>query len=161
MSPYRAVNRSVVRRSGTSGWTLVELMFALLVCGVLIALALPAWHKQRNKVLARHAGQEIAMMSAAIEAYREDHRAYPSSLADVQLGGRADPWGRLYVFYNVDAQGRGGARKDRALNPINTDFDLYSLGADGLTHTQVSHRRSADDVIRANNGRFAGLGAEF
>jgi len=136
-------------------------MLALLVIGVLVALALPAWHNQRNKVLARHAGQEIAMMSALIRAYWEDHGAYPASLADVQSGGRADPWGRPYVYYNVDARGRGGARKDRALNPINTDFDLYSLGADGLTHTQVSHGHSADDVIRANNGRFAGLGAEF
>ena len=53
------------------------------------------------------------------------------------------------------------ARKDRALNPINTDFDLYSVGADGQTHGQVSHRRSADDVLRANNGRFIGLGADF
>lgn len=143
------------------GWTLVEIMLALLVVGVLVALALPAWDKQRDKALSRAAGQEIAMMSAAIGAYWEDHRAFPASLADVQLGGRLDPWGRPYVYYDVNGNGRGGARKDRALNPVNTDFDLYSPGPDGETHMQVSHRLSADDVVRANNGRFVGLGAEF
>jgi general secretion pathway protein G len=143
------------------GWTLVELMMALGVLAVLLGLAVPAYQSHRNKVLAKHAAQEIVMMSAAIEAYWNDNRAYPASLADVGFGGRQDPWGRAYAYYNVDARGRGRARKDRALNPINTDFDLYSVGADGETHGQVSHRRSADDVLRANNGRFIGLGAEF
>ncbi len=139
----------------------MELMAALLVVGVLVALAVPAWNEHRNKALARHAAKDIAMMSAVIDAYWQDHRAFPDSLADVQMGGRVDPWGRAYVYYNVEARGRGRARKDRALNPINTDFDLYSPGADGETHGQVSHRRSADDIIRANNGRFVGLGADF
>ncbi|MDO9092010.1 MAG: prepilin-type cleavage/methylation domain-containing protein [Rubrivivax sp.] len=153
--------RHIRCRPQAGGWTIVELMLALTVVAVLIALAVPAWHKQRNRVLSRHAGQDIGMMAAAIDAYALDHRAYPNSLADVQMGGRVDPWGRPYVYYNVDKRGRGGARKDRALNPINSDFDLYSHGADGVTHMQVSHRNSADDVLRANSGRYVGLGADF
>lgn len=143
------------------GWTLVELMLALVVLSVLMALAVPSWQRHRNKALAARAVQDIAMMSVTIEAYWLDNRAYPANLAAAGLGGRLDPWGRAYVYYNVDAGGRGRARKDRALNPINTDFDLFSHGADGETHVQVSNRRSADDVIRANNGRFVGLGADF
>jgi general secretion pathway protein G len=151
--------RAGPRRAG--GWTVVELMMALGVLAVLLGLALPAYQSHRNKALSKRAAQDIVMMSAAIEAYWTDNRAYPASLADVGFGGRQDPWGRAYAYHNVDALGRGRARKDRALNPINTDFDLYSVGADGQTHGQVSHRRSADDVLRANNGRFIGLGAEF
>ena len=143
------------------GWTLLELLLGLAVLAVLLSLAVPAWTAYRNKALSRHAGQEIAMMSAAIEAYRIEWGAYPDSLDDVQFGGRQDPWGRAYAYYNVDKGGRGGARKDRALNPINSDFDLSSSGADGETHSQVSNRRSADDILRANNGRFIGLGADF
>ena len=143
------------------GWTLLELLLALAVLAVLIGLAVPAWTAYRNKAMSMQAGKEIALMSAAIEGYRNERGAYPDSLDEVQFGGRQDPWGRAYRYYNVDKRGRGGARKDRALNPINSDFDLSSSGADGETHGQVSHRRSADDILRANNGRFVGLGADF
>jgi general secretion pathway protein G len=83
----------------------VELMMALGVLAVLLGLAVPAYQSHRNKVLALHAAQEIVMMSAAIEAYWIDNRAYPASLADVGFGGRQDPWGRAYAYYNVDASG--------------------------------------------------------
>ena len=72
-----------------------------------------------------------------------------------------DPWGIPYVYYNVAANGKGGARKDHALNPINTDFDLYSKGPDKETKPQISHKSSLDDVIRARSGAFIGVAADF
>ena len=43
-----------------------------------------------------------------------------------------DPWGRPYVYTDLSQKGsKGKARKDGKLNPINSDFDLYSLGEDG------------------------------
>jgi general secretion pathway protein G len=144
-----------------TGLTLVELMMAVFLVGVLLALGVPAWTKHRNTVLSRHTAQDITMMATAIEAYAQANREYPDSLAQVQFAGRLDPWGNPYVYYNVDKLGRGGARKDRRLNPINSDFDLYSRGADRLTNNQVSHKDSEDDILRGNNGRFFGLGAQF
>lgn len=151
----------MLRRQASLGFTLVELMLAVLLVAVLLALAVPAYTSHRNKVLSGHAAKEIAMMSAAIEAWRLDNRAYPPSLAAVNFGGRLDPWGRAYHYYNIDGGNRGGARKDRRLNPINTDFDLYSFGPDGVSHSQISNRRSEDDVIRAGNGRFVGIAKNF
>ena len=104
---------------------------------------------------------DIAGMSAVIQTYVNDNRAYPSSLADVNLSGKTDPWGQAYVYYNVDANGKGGARKDKALNPINSDFDLYSIGPDGATQKQVTQKNSLDDVIRASNGKFVGVASDF
>ncbi len=144
-----------------SGWTLVELMLIVGLLGVLMAIAYPFLQSHRERVRVAQAVQEIAMIGAMIERHALDARAFPATLADVGQAGLRDPWGRPYVYYNVDANGRGHARKDRALNPINTDFDLYSLGRDGNTHKQVSQRASADDVLRANNGRFIGLAAKF
>jgi general secretion pathway protein G len=143
------------------GWTIVELMLVIGLVGTLVAVALPLYDNHRDKVRRAQAIQDISTMSAAIEHYWQDHRAYPDSLADAGFGGRQDPWGRAYVYYNIDENGRGGARKDRALNPINTDFDLYSVGADGRTMMQVSHRESEDDLIRASNGRFIDVASKF
>jgi len=53
------------------------------------------------------------------------------------------------------------ARKDGKLNPINSDFDLYSIGEDGKTTTPLRAPQSRDDVIRARDGAFLGLAAEF
>jgi general secretion pathway protein G len=143
------------------GFTLVELMLVVGLIGILTAIALPSYQSYRTTVRNRHAATEIAAISSAVANYWNDARAYPASLADVGMGGRLDPWGRPFVYYNVDANGRGGARKDHALNPINTDFDLYSLGADGVTAKQITQRASVDDVIRASNGAFVGLAAAF
>jgi general secretion pathway protein G len=52
-------------------------------------------------------------------------------------------------------------RKDGRLNPLNTDFDLFSTGKDGDTTGPLNARASRDDVVRANNGAFIGLGENY
>ncbi|MBX3236415.1 MAG: prepilin-type N-terminal cleavage/methylation domain-containing protein [Nitrospiraceae bacterium] len=59
---------------------------------------------------------------------------------------------------NVD---RGKPRKDRFLHPINSDYDLYSIGKDGESVEPLTAKKSHDDVIRANDGKFVGLATEF
>jgi general secretion pathway protein G len=53
------------------------------------------------------------------------------------------------------------ARKDRFLVPINTDFDLYSMGKDGKSVPSLTAAASRDDVVRAANGAFIGLASRF
>lgn len=55
----------------------------------------------------------------------------------------------------------GSVRKDRFQVPINSDFDLYSMGPDGKSQGPLSAKASRDDVIRANDGAFIGIAAEF
>jgi general secretion pathway protein G len=57
--------------------------------------------------------------------------------------------------------GVGGARKDRFLVPINSDFDIYSMGRDGQTVAPLTAKKSHDDIIRASDGGFYGLAAYF
>jgi general secretion pathway protein G len=52
-------------------------------------------------------------------------------------------------------------RKDRFLVPLNTDFDLYSVGRDGESVPPLSAAKSRDDVVRAANGAFIGLASKF
>jgi len=69
--------------------------------------------------------------------------------------GKLDPWGNPYQYLNLfNKKGKGGNRKDKKLNPLNSDFDLYSMGKDGATHTQISIGAGRDDIIRANDGSF-------
>lgn len=143
------------------GFTLIELLGIVALLGVLLAIAVPSYQSHMDKTRLRQALIDMTMMSATIQSYQVDSRSFPPTLAAVNLAGRLDPWGRPYVYYNVDANGRGGARKDRALNPLNTDFDLYSLGPDGVSKPQITQKDSVDDLIRANNGGYFGVAGDF
>ena len=143
------------------GYTLVELMLVVLLLGVLAAVVLPFYKGYKEKIRISQAVHDIAAISVAASNYWNDNHAYPSSLADIGLAGTLDPWGYPYVYYNIDANGKGGARKDHALNPLNTDFDIYSVGADGKSKPQITQKQSLDDVIRASNGTFVGLASDF
>ena len=136
-------------------------MLVVLLVGVLAAVALPAYGTYQKRIRTSHAVAEIGAMSALVNAYWHEHRGHPPDLAAIGWGGRLDPWGNPYVYYDVEANGRGHARKDHALNPINSDFDLYSMGPDGKSKPQITQKDSVDDIIRASDGRFIGVAADF
>ena len=60
--------------------------------------------------------------------------------------------------------GGGGSvkpRKDRFLTPINSDYDLYSMGPDGQSNEPLNVPVSRDDIIRASNGAYVGVAENF
>ncbi len=80
-------------------------------------------------------------------------------------GGNSGAWQWILPNEAYAAAGgnasRGRPRKDRFLHPINSDYDLYSMGKDGESVEPLTARKSHDDIIRANDGSFVGLAAEF
>jgi general secretion pathway protein G len=52
-------------------------------------------------------------------------------------------------------------RKDRFLVPINSDYDLYSMGPDGESKRNLNTPVSRDDVIRARDGAYIGVAELF
>ncbi len=154
-------NRNRRHSSAWSGFTLIELMLVIMLIGILLTVGLPFFQGFQEKARIAQAAHDIMAISAAATNYSIDNRAYPDTLADIGLAGKLDPWGRPYVYYNIDANGKGGARKDHALNPLNTDFDVYSVGADGQSKLQITSKDSLDDILRASNGSFVGLASDF
>jgi general secretion pathway protein G len=149
------------RRLAAGGYTLIELMIVVLIIGILLALAMPYYGDWRNRVKTEQATSDIIGNEAVVETYFALNRALPNSWADIPQARTVDPWGQPYVYYNIQANGKGGARKDHALNPLNTDYDMYSVGPDGKTKSQITQKDSVDDVIRASNGGYVGLASGF
>jgi general secretion pathway protein G len=153
----RRTHPSAVERSGAGGFTLIELMLVLAVVGVLVALAFVGWKGWRDKVLTQTAQADIVALSLSIDDYLADTGALPASLAVIGRDGLQDPWGRAYVYRVLDTpKARGQARKDHSLVPLNTDYDLYSVGPDGASASPLTAQSSRDDILRANDGRFIG-----
>jgi general secretion pathway protein G len=71
-------------------------------------------------------------------------------LSQIPGGQQLDPWQQPLQYLNIENGGsnwHGKCRKDRNLNPLNTDYDLYSIGADGKTATPLTAKASQDDIV--------------
>ena len=155
----RAVRR---RESGTPpGFGLLELMGALAVVGLLLVVALPGYQRYLERSRMATMAADMAEIEAAIEGFQYSYNRLPDSLAQVGKAGLLDPWGNAYRYLNLETAPPGAARKDRFLVPLNTDYDLYSMGKDGRTAPPLTAAQSRDDYIRANNGGFYGWAADY
>lgn len=144
------------------GFAAIELMISLAIVGVLGSVATPMYQNYRERIRVSTAVTDIAAMSPVIKLYYTDARELPASLSEVGSGNKLDPWGRPYRYLDLTtAKGHGASRKDKRLNPLNSDFDLYSLGKDGDSRTSLMPPVSRDDVIRTRDGRFIGLARDF
>ncbi|NZA26448.1 prepilin-type N-terminal cleavage/methylation domain-containing protein [Luteimonas sp. SJ-92] len=163
MSRSRNIHRRGVRtRRQAEGFTLLELVFAVAIAAVISMLAMSQFSDYAERSRVATAKADISVISIDIQRYRNDHGKLPGSLADVGRGGYLDPWKNPYHYADVTGPGgKGKARKDKKFNPLNSDFDLFSAGKDGVFHNQVSHKDSLDDVIRARDGSFIDVAEKF
>ena len=175
--------------SGTPGWkryrrgfTIIELLAVLAIVATLAGIAAPMYSNALDRARVTRAIVDIRTLSNEISTFQLYTSRLPSSLADIDRANFRDPYGNPYEYLNFSAAGRpgqgqggqgqgGGAaelgplmgqvRKDRFLVPINSDYDLYSRGKDGQTVPPLTAQPSRDDIVRANDGGFIGLGSEF
>jgi len=152
------VRRQAIRR--TAGFTLVELSIAIAIVGVMAALGITNYRGYIERVRVAKAIVDLKGIGVHLDVKKINDEALPASLAAAGLS-KNDPWGRPYVYLRLSAPPPIAARRDQFNVPINADFDLYSIGKDGLTHRQVSHPNAHDDVVRGANGGYYGLGRNY
>lgn len=142
------------------GVTLLELMITVLLIGLLTGVALPSYnaYMQRAKIVT--AKKDILEISARLDRAFVATQRYPSSLGDFGAV-TLDPWGNAYQYLSMDGAKVGQKRKDKSLHPLNSDYDLYSMGPDGQSQTPLTAKASRDDIIRANNGGFIGVAEDY
>jgi len=150
-----------VDRLGDKGFTLVELLVTIAIMLTLGAIAISAYSGFIGKTKTFTAINDIRTISREIDLYKEDNGAFPLTLDDIGRGSTRDPWGNPYQYVNFATQPVGKWRRDRNMNPINTYFDLWSNGPDGVTQTQVSTPKGRDDIIRAWDGNYIGIAGDF
>jgi len=143
------------------GFTIVELMIALAIAGVLMMIAVPAYQNYGDRADLSKVVNDMAILQLQIDDYQLTTGNYPSSLAAIDLDGMKDPWGNTYEYVDYASNPPGFRRKDKNLNPLNSDYDLYSKGEDGQTTKQIITPKAQDDIIRGRDGSFVGYAKNF
>lgn len=149
-------------RKHSSGFTLVELLIVLAILLTITAIAIPNLMAAIDQAKAAKAVGDINAIETDIAAYQTIYGLLPDDLSQISDANLLDPWGAPYQYLNHSTmKGNGQARKDRFLVPLNSDYDLYSMGKDGVSSPPITAKPSLDDVIRASNGSYVGLAASF
>ena len=134
---WRGAARQAAARQAEAGVTLIEMMVVLVIIAIIAALIVPNVIGRPDQARVTVARSDIRTLASALELYRLDARAYPTTqqglaalvqrpvLAPVPAvwatGGYLaalpqDPWGKPYLYV---APGRAAP------------YDLSSYGADG------------------------------
>lgn len=143
------------------GYTAIELMIVAGVIAVLACIAYATYpYAERARIA--HAIGDIGEINIRAQVFDLNNRRYPTSLAEIGLDGEIDPWGNPYQYLSFDnVQGNGPKRKDHAQVPVNTNFDVYSMGPDGETATPFTSISAHDDIVMAGDGTFFGSVGDY
>jgi general secretion pathway protein G len=145
--------------------TLIELLIAMAIVGILSAIAVPVYTDYLNDTRVATAQADIANIEAQIERFRALRSRPPDTFAEASIVPPSDPWGNAYKYVRLEgltkAEQDAKCRWDKSEKPLNYDYDLYSMGKDGLTKPKLSNTESFDDIIRANSGGYIGLASEY
>jgi general secretion pathway protein G len=156
--------RSTPRLKRGQGYTLLELLFGVAVVGLLAAIAVPSYARIVERQKVEQGERDLRILGLRIEKYRTQYGSAPDSLSQLNMTLPKDPWGRDYQYLNFNSPVpgiNGMIRKDHNLHPLNSEFDLYSMGADGASSSPLTARASRDDIIWARDGDFVGLAADY
>ena len=124
------------------GFSLIEIMVVLVIMGLLVSIVAPNVLNRADEARVQKVYADFKAIETALKIYRLDNFNYPTGeqglealverptidpipgnwkrggyLAELPL----DPWGRPYIYLSP------------AEYSDNADFDLLSLGADGVT----------------------------
>ncbi len=165
----------------SSGYTLLEVMTAVALISILAGLAIPLYTGYLEKARIKRAIVEIRYFAKVIDLYQDDTGTLPSTMTLAGVPANVlDPWGNPYQYRTTSGsgagnsgQGKGGGpkssgssppgqvRKYKQLNPINTDYDLFSNGPDGKSVPPLQGKPSHDDIIRLDDGDFVGQVSDY
>lgn len=100
------------------GFTLVELLIAVAIVGILAGIVYPSYKDSVNRSRRTEAMTELVRIANLQEQYYSDNRTYATDMTKLGLG--ADPYVTENGYYSIDAA---------AVTAITSDYILTATAA--------------------------------
>lgn len=126
------------------GFTLIELLVVVIVVGILAAIAIPVFLRQRQKAVEAGLKAEVRSLAQAQEAWLVDH---PSEVGTYDLSALADngyrhtPGNQVWIY--LDTTKRGYALMARSTGDSKGGLVTWSVAYDSLSGGMVGGGRLA------------------
>jgi general secretion pathway protein G len=158
-------NRLHCRQKHSSGFTLLELLIVIAIIATLSAISIPAYYSYLEKSRLTTVTSDIRLIDEQLLFFEMNNGRLPETLAEAGIN-LVDQWGNPYQYTLLRGKpltgpGKVTPRKDKSLHPLNSDYDLYSMGPDGKTNAALTAEASQDDIIRAGDGNYVGIAANY
>ena len=141
------------RIRAAAGLTLIEIIMALAILGI-VAASDPGLRGYVTEAKLGTAIKDIRQMELILNDACTWRIAPPATLAaaGINMTDPGESLSHLWLRGNPDGSVNGNRRRDKSMNPVNSDYDLYSMGPRWRDGKAV-HRgpRRSDDVVRAND----------
>ncbi|MEO8634980.1 MAG: prepilin-type N-terminal cleavage/methylation domain-containing protein [Gemmatimonadales bacterium] len=141
------------RRRRQAGMTLIELLAVLGVISSLASISIPKYHAIAEGAKRARAIGDMKTIQTTIDT----RDSLPDDLLSIGID-MVDPWGQPYQYGKFP---NAPPRVDRFGVQVNSTYDLYSLGADGVSATSLNAASSFDDLVRANDGGFLAQASRY
>jgi general secretion pathway protein G len=119
---------------------------------------------------------EVRLLEKEILEFWNSNDRLPDSLGELGRSRIVDPWKNPYQYINFEVTAEGedlrrtkgkknkGKGKGKGITkaaPLNSDFDLFSMGKDGRSAPDLDDDGSRDDIVRADDGSYTGLAEDY
>lgn len=161
-------------RQWTGGFTLFELVVVLAIFAALTFIGMRAYSHFIDKARNTRAIAEIRVLEKEILEFWNANDRLPNTLGELGRASMLDPWKTPYQYINFDVtaegedlrrtkgkKGKGKGKGSGKSATLNSDFDLFSMGKDKMSAPDLNDDGSLDDIVRADDGSYTGLAAEY
>ena len=148
-----------------------------MVIGILATIAVTAYINHIDRSFVKLSIRNIRILEQSIKAFEFENLRLPNGLNEMgpvelldangnsitQSAPFLDPYGNPFRYLNFanEPSGWPNCRRDGVDKPLSLDYDLYSMGADGVTQKKLNQGQSLDDIVRARSGKFVDLATKY
>ena len=134
-------------RSSSKGFTLIEIMIAVLVVGVLAAISYPSFLDSIRKSRRAEAITALAQVQQAQERWRSNNANYTTSLTDLGLNSSTPS-----NYYAISVAASASA-------PLSTGYVASAVGKAGTSQANDTQCRQLSVQLIGGNLSYAGCGS--